>query len=132
LWIGYERRTKMTGVEILAVQEVVTAYAFNWTAFWITASIVFGLLLATGLVSSIVQDYWGILIFCIVLAIFLTGLFGLLIGEVLAKPTEYETQYKVIISDEVPMNDFLDKYEIVDQDGKIYTVRERCGVEDGK
>ena len=38
---------------------------------------------------------------------------------------EYETHYKVTISDEVEMNDFYETYEIVEQDGKIYTVRER-------
>jgi Na+/melibiose symporter-like transporter len=37
------------------------------------------------------------------------------------------TRYKVTISDEVSMNDFLERYEIVDQEGKIYTVRERDG-----
>lgn len=39
-------------------------------------------------------------------------------------PTEFETQYKVTISDEVSMNEFLERYEIVDQDGKIFIVRE--------
>ena len=39
--------------------------------------------------------------------------------------TKYETQYKVTISDEVKMDEFCEKYEIIEQDGKIYTVRER-------
>jgi hypothetical protein len=34
-------------------------------------------------------------------------------------------EYKVTIDDSVSMNDFLDKYEILDQEGKIYTVKER-------
>lgn len=37
----------------------------------------------------------------------------------------YEEEYKVTISDEVSMNEFLEKYEIISQEGKIYTVRER-------
>ena len=37
----------------------------------------------------------------------------------------YGTEYKVTISDEVSMNEFLEKYEIINQEGKIYTVRER-------
>lgn len=48
-----------------------------------------------------------------------------------ASPIEYETRYKITISDEVSMNDFLERYEILDQEGKIYTVRE-VGVEDGE
>lgn len=56
-------------------------------------------------------------------------LFGGVVGSLAAAPAEYETQYKVTISDEVSMNDFLEKYGIVDQEGKIYTVVER-GVEE--
>jgi hypothetical protein len=33
-------------------------------------------------------------------------------------------EYKVAIDDSVSMNEFLDKYEILDQEGKIYTVKE--------
>ena len=33
-------------------------------------------------------------------------------------------EYKVTIDDSVSMNEFLDKYEILDQEGKIYTVKE--------
>ena len=38
---------------------------------------------------------------------------------------QYETQYKVLISDEVSMNEFVAKYEIISQEGCIYTVRNR-------
>ena len=41
------------------------------------------------------------------------------------EPTKYETRYKVTIYYDMLMNDFLEKYEIASQDGKIYTVRER-------
>ena len=34
-------------------------------------------------------------------------------------------EYKVTVDDSVSMNEFLDKYEILDQEGKIYTVKER-------
>lgn len=37
--------------------------------------------------------------------------------------------YKVIIDDNISFNDFIEKYEIVDQDGQIYEVRERNGNE---
>ena len=35
------------------------------------------------------------------------------------------TELKVTIDDSVSMNEFLNKYEILDQEGKIYTVKER-------
>ena len=50
---------------------------------------------------------------------------GGLVGAAYDIPVEYETQYKVTIADEVLMNDFLEKYEIKNQEGKIYTVVER-------
>ena len=60
------------------------------------------------------------------------GLFvGCMVGDkILCTPTTYETQYKVTISDEVPMNEFLKKYAIIEQEGKIYTIRERSTEED--
>ncbi len=38
-------------------------------------------------------------------------------------PDEY-TAYKVTISESVSMTEFYEQYEIIDVDGKIYTIRE--------
>ena len=35
-----------------------------------------------------------------------------------------DTQYQVILEDSVSLNDFLDHYEIIEQNGEIYTIRE--------
>lgn len=115
----------MTGVEILAMEEVVTASQFNWTAFWITVLgfAVFGT--AVGICGSWYDRWYGAILGIITGAACGAIIGAALGGETFNIPTEYETQYKVAISDEVSMNDFLDKYEIVDQEGKIYTVRER-------
>jgi tetrahydromethanopterin S-methyltransferase subunit E len=40
-------------------------------------------------------------------------------------PCKNETHYQVTISDEVNFNEFNEKYEIIEQNGLIYTVRER-------
>lgn len=37
----------------------------------------------------------------------------------------YETRYQVTVNDSVSMNEFQSKYEIIEVEGKIYTVRER-------
>ena len=34
-------------------------------------------------------------------------------------------EHEVLINDSVSLTEFLDKYEILDQEGKIYTVKER-------
>lgn len=49
-------------------------------------------------------------------------IYGLIFHEIF--PTEYNT-YKVTISENVSMTEFYEKYEILDVDGQIYTVRER-------
>jgi len=64
----------------------------------------------------------------VVIGLIVGAILGAIVGVLPASystPIAYETQYKVTISDEVLMNDFLEKYEIIDQEGKIYTVRER-------
>jgi hypothetical protein len=47
------------------------------------------------------------------------------VGSMENKNSINHIEYKVTIDDSVSMNEFLDKYEILDQEGKIYTVRER-------
>ena len=115
----------MTGVEILATQEVATAFGMNWNALLLT--VVLGGFFSAFLFSVVLIELWNW---------WQRILFGFGVGLVVAllvgcvafqndRPLEYETQYKITISDEVPMNDFLERYEIVSQEGKIYTVRER-------
>ena len=59
-------------------------------------------------------------------AIGLVALLSFLVASVAIKVvTESEhTRYKVTISDEVKLVEFLDKYEILDTEGEIYTIRE--------
>ena len=64
-------------------------------------------------------DSWkefAILIVCVVLFI----VCGCLIPK-----DKYETRYQVTVDDSVSMNKFQNKYEIIEVEGKIYTVRER-------
>ena len=119
----------MTGVEILATEEVATAFGWN------ICGMLFGFIVAAGIfglaglfIETAEGGGAGWLVF---IAGTLIGglLLGLAFGSTGGEPTDYETQYKVTVSDEVPMNKFLDRYEIIDQEGKIYTVRER---KDGK
>ena len=64
-------------------------------------------------------DSWkefAILVACVALFI----VCGCLIPE-----DEYETHYQVTVDDSVSMNEFQNKYEIIEIEGKIYTIRER-------
>jgi hypothetical protein len=116
----------MSGVEILATEEVAIAWAsWNWRGFLSTVGLVFFVTLIVSILAGVSDDWrLGVTIFLIA---FIAGsaLFGTLVGRTSGEPTEYETRYKVVIDDSVSMNEFLEKYEIIDQDGKIYTVREK-------
>ena len=46
---------------------------------------------------------------------------GIFIG--LTAPRETETRYQVIIDDSVSFNEFQEHYEIIEVNGKIYTVK---------
>ena len=117
--------TNVSGVEILATQEVVTAFGMDWNSLFL-------LIIIMGIVGALLfsfapvelWNWWqmGLLGLSISLAISLLIGFPAFSSE---KPIKYETQYKVTLSDEVKMSDFFDKFEIVDQEGKIYIVRER-------
>lgn len=115
----------MSGVEILAMEEVVVDTVFNWKVAIITFSVLFIVLVLVGLFISFASKDWNNITVGIILGLIL-GVFGGIVGGSAEKiPTEYETRYKVIISDEILMNDFVEKYKIIEQDGRIYTVAER-------
>jgi hypothetical protein len=110
----------MQGLEILTVAQVATDYSFNTIGFLIAAIVVIGVFVAIGIEEMEVFPYCvGGLVAGLIL--------GVLVGGITGQPTDYETQYKVTISDEVLMTEFLEQYEIIEQDGKIFTVREHKG-----
>lgn len=115
----------MTGVEILALEEVVTNFVFNWLLFGIVLAVVFVIFVIIGTLISMASSEW----FNVKVGVILGLIFGLFCGVVFGIgeriPVEYEDQYKVVISDEVSMNDFLSKYKIIEQEGRIFTVVEK-------
>ena len=119
----------MTGVEILAVSEIVVDTTFNLMPAIGAFAITFGIFILSGLLLSLFFEDWSNMVITAIGGIIFGVAFGVVTGSCEGIPTEYETRYKVIISDEVSINDFLERYEILDQEGKIYTVRERDGVE---
>ena len=56
----------------------------------------------------------------LVICVVLTIVCGCLIPK-----DKYETRYQVTVDNSVSMNEFQNKYEIIEVEGKIYTVRER-------
>lgn len=114
------------GVTILNQFEVVTKTSFNWSSCWTGVFIALGLSLIVSIIFGLKENdiVAGITIF-IVMTLLLPTMLGFMFGEIIfPKPIAYETHYEVTINDNVSMNDFYDKYELIEQRGKIYTVKE--------
>ena len=113
----------MTGVEILAIEEAVVSNEFNYRLFGFLLTISIAVIVIIYLAAFGTERFIDNIEF---LGIALAIVIGIcvLTGWATAK-SQYETQYKVSVSDEVSMNEFLEQYEIIEQQGKIYTVRER-------
>lgn len=109
----------MNGVIILNSYESLTNFSsillmsILWVWFLAAAIVALFALLKYGCSS---WKEFAILIICVALVI----VCGCLIPE-----DKYETRYQVTVDNSVSMNEFQNKYEIVEVEGKIYTVRER-------
>lgn len=109
------------GIEILSQEPIMagnTALAVTLCISIIVICVIVSVVLAvyTG------EELWGLLA---ALGVFLGIVIGALTDCVFTvKPTgKYE--YKVTIDDTVPLSEFYEKYEIIEQDGKIFTIREK-------
>ena len=107
----------LQGVEILS-QEVIPVMKshYGWGIFVVTLLV---MMFVYVLASLLFDDTIGTTL----------GIFVILIGACIScttkdKVSEY-IQYKVTISDDVNFVEFTERYEILEQDGKIYTIRER-------
>lgn len=110
----------MNGVEILSSETIYNGILPEWC-------FIVGIVL--GMVSIIVTIQCCVNFHDIAGSIFgVLAVICTIISVLSAIPSETNVdhiEYKVTIDDSVSMNEFLDKYEILDQEGKIYTVKER-------
>lgn len=110
----------MEGIEILSVGEEIIRSGFNWTA----AAII---LAVCGIVGTLVYITEGGIdkTSAAIITLIIGLVFSFLIGFMISPKVGSIPTYKVIIEDSVNFNEFNEKYEIIEQDGKIYTIKER-------
>ena len=111
----------MNGVEIL---NTIYEYEPLINPVW---ALVFGILgLIIAIIGMCTINYETIQKIILSLEAFIIiGMAVCIIGVFIQTDKVIDIKYKVTIDDSVSMNEFLDKYEILDQEGKIYTVKER-------
>lgn len=118
----------MNGVEILNVTEhVIMERAWSWSMCFGLFIGVFFFCIFLGLMQGLKENDIKIgiisgLITGIIMALISSPLLTIFFSE---KEVGKEYHYQVTIDDSVSMNEFLDKYEILGQEGKIYTVKEK-------
>ena len=113
----------MPGVEILNTEVV---YVIDFSAVPLNICIIVGLV-----VGLLVAYFDAVDAVDWVLAGLVGAIVGLLVGGLMTIVTALPTdevdyvKYDVVISDEVNFNEFIEHYEIIEQKGKIYTVKEK-------
>lgn len=115
----------MEGITILATNSV-----YMEPSFWAQIGLIIG---TAGVISFAIHalgnhsllDTVEIIVFSGLAIVFLA--LGILSWKVIEKQTSVFShyEYKVLIDDSVSLNEFNEKYEILDQEGQIYTVIER-------
>lgn len=108
----------MEGITILAEKQI-EIFGFHSVAAWITVAICVAISVGLGIWLSIdnAYEWWQGVIMTVICAIIGLG-FGFII------PVGYETVYEVTIDESVSMTEFLEQYEIIEQRGRIFTIRE--------
>lgn len=80
------------------------------------------ILIVSSVISLIISDGYGaIFLLCFIL---IAGLVSILVLPKCIRDTKHY-QYEIILEDNYPAKDLIDKYEIVEQRGDIWVVRDK-------
>jgi len=110
----------MEGVEILSINKRAITSGFGWESA-IIAGVIFGAIIAMAIYHDTYHNTFAAIIGGIIVGIVISALVGCVASPVVG----YTPVYKVTIEDTVNFNEFTEKYDIIKQDGKIYTIKER-------
>ena len=112
------------GVDILTSQDIMIPVLKHADIYIIFCAVVFSLIIVF-LIDSIVSKEKMAVVLLSVLAILLLGIIiFLVIYSYKEKPSGIK-EYKATISEEANFVEIYDRYEIVSQEGKLYTLRDK-------
>lgn len=109
------------GITVLNIVEKIS-YAGGFSPGFIISLIVFGLLIMIFTSLTILEDA------CFIYIVFILAGISLIVNPILYKNGGEKiitTQYQVTINDSVSLTEFTDKYNIIEQNGQIYTITEK-------
>lgn len=111
----------MSGIEILNMYEVQAGTIVNWHSPYLIWTIIASII-SVGLFALLVYWLAGDPICGMLMGLYL--IVPIMLATQIREPV-YETHYDVVISEEVSLIEFNEKYEIIETRGKIYEVKER-------
>ena len=111
----------MEGITILNTIEVM-ASTWGFSIMGLIVAIV-TLFILIGTIFSLIKD-WRLEAFLLILLV-ISGVFVSLMCFNTANEYFDYYKYQVIIDDSVSLTEFMEKYEILDQEGLIYTIKEK-------
>ena len=111
----------LDGITLLDTGTKVVSYTWGWSWGGFIAAIFAIFLIVVSIICMIDGTTGGEIFF---FAGIFVGMLSLFIF-VHAKPAKTINTYSVIIDDSVSMIEFYDKYEVLDIQGKIFTITER-------
>lgn len=117
----------MDGVWIINARQEAVEISSLWVVLGILLGAIAGamivLIIYALLKWEISEDVFSFLFVIIVSAGCFAG--GVIADNNVECNARVETLYDVVVGDNVPFNEFIEQYEIIEQNGNIYTVKEK-------
>lgn len=113
----------MEGITVLYQEPIYKIICVNENILNLLAYIFIVIILGV-IISAICFELKGVVI-CTILGCVTLFTFGILDSYSTSTEELDHYEYKVTIDDSVPMKEFLSKYEIINQEGEIFTIVER-------
>ena len=113
----------MNGITILYQEPIYKIICVNENILNLLAQILIVMIVGV-IISAICFELKGF-IYCAILSLATIFTMGILDSYSTTTEELDHYEYKVTIDDSVPMKEFLSKYEIINQEGEIFTIVER-------
>lgn len=113
----------MNGITILYQEPIYKIICVNENILNLLA-LLFIFMIFGALISSLCMSFKGTIIFSVLALITILSIAVLDSRSTSTEEIDHY-EYKVTIEDSVPMKEFLSKYEIINQEGEIFTIVER-------
>lgn len=117
----------MEGIEFLSGKKIVVKSKFGWKHFFIANVVGLIMSLCAGQFTYSQVSYAQIEAFCTIaiVGVLETLMLSFLFGSYYSTPTKYVNEYKIAVLNESLIDKIKEDYEIIAQEGKLWTIRQK-------